>query len=150
MLVVLAVLWVIKSVVSPRFAKFSDAGSWWCPLGGRTSLVAQTVKRLPTMRETWVQSLGWEDLLEKEMATHSNFLAWKIPWMEEPGRPQFMGSQRHDWVTSLTRWQQSSNPKDVSGRPTSAQWTKSPLPWTPTDSWVVYQWLGQSVCHLED
>ena len=58
--------------------------------------MAQTVKRLPTMQETWVQSLGWEDLLEKEMATHSNFLAWKIPWMEEPGRPQFMGSQRHD------------------------------------------------------
>ena len=52
----------------------------------RTSLVAQTVKRLPTMRETWVQSLGQEDLLEKEMATHSSILAWKIPWMEEPGR----------------------------------------------------------------
>ena len=64
----------------------------------RTSLVAQTVKRLPTMRETWVQSLGQEDLLEKEMATHSSILAWKIPWMEEPGRLQFMGSQRvgHD------------------------------------------------------
>ena len=62
-----------------------------------TSLVAQTVKRLPTMRETWVQSLGWEDL-EKETATHSSILAWKIPWMEEPGRPQSMGSQRveHD------------------------------------------------------
>ena len=60
----------------------------------RTSLVAQTVKRLPTMRETWVQSLGQEDLLEKEMATHSSILAWKIPWMEEPGRLQFMGSQR--------------------------------------------------------
>ena len=50
------------------------------------SLVAQTVKRLPTMRETWVQSLGREDPLEKEMATHSSTLAWKIPWMEEPGR----------------------------------------------------------------
>ena len=48
-----------------------------------TSLVAQTVKRLPTMQGTWVQSLGWEDLLEKEMATHSSILAWKIPWMEE-------------------------------------------------------------------
>ena len=61
-------------------------------------LVAQTVKCLPTMRETWVQSLGQEDLLEKEMATHSSILAWKIPWMEEPGRLQFMGSQRvgHD------------------------------------------------------
>ena len=56
----------------------------------RTSLVAQTVKRLPTMRETWVQSLGWEDFLEKEMATHSSILAWKIPWTEEPGRLQSM------------------------------------------------------------
>ena len=49
------------------------------------SLVAQMVKRLPTMWEAWVQSLGWEDLLEKEMATHSSILAWKIPWMEDPG-----------------------------------------------------------------
>ena len=47
--------------------------------------MAQTVKRLPTMRETWVQSLGQEDFLEKEMATDSSILAWKIPWMEEPG-----------------------------------------------------------------
>ena len=52
------------------------------------------VKRLPTMWETWVQSLGREDLLEKEMATHSSILAGKIPWMEEPGRLQFMASQR--------------------------------------------------------
>ena len=58
-----------------------------------TSLVAQTVQRLPTMRETRVQSLGQEDLLEKEMALHSSILAWKIPWMEEPGRLQSMGSQ---------------------------------------------------------
>ena len=57
------------------------------------------VKRLPKMQETWVHSLGQEDLLEKEMATHSSILAWKIPWMEEPGRLlQSMGSQRvgHD------------------------------------------------------
>ena len=59
-----------------------------------SSLVAQTVRHLPTMRETWNQSLGQEDLLEKEMATHSSILAWKIPWTEEPGRLQFMGSQR--------------------------------------------------------
>ena len=63
-------------------------------------LVTQTVKRLPAMWETWVQSLGREDLLEKEMATHSSILAWKIPWMEEPGRLPSMGSQRvwHDWA----------------------------------------------------
>ena len=61
------------------------------------------VKCLPTMQETPVQSLGQEDLLEKEMATHSSILAWKIPWMKEPGRLQPMGSQRvrHDWATSL-------------------------------------------------
>ena len=70
--------------------------------GTRTSLVAQTVKRLSTMWETWVQSLGWEDPLEKEMAIHSSTIAWKISWTEEPGRLQSMGSQRvgHDWVTS--------------------------------------------------
>ena len=56
--------------------------------------VAQTVKRLPPKRETQVQSLGWEDPLEKEMATHSSILAWKIPWMVEPGRLQSMGLQR--------------------------------------------------------
>ena len=59
-----------------------------------TSLVAQMVKRLPTMWETWVRSLGREDPLEKEMATHSSILAWKIPWTEEPGRLQSMGSQK--------------------------------------------------------
>ena len=62
------------------------------------SRVAQRLKRLPAMRETWVRSLGWEDALEKEVATHSSILAWKIPWTEEPGRLPSMGSQRvgHD------------------------------------------------------
>ena len=68
-----------------------------------TSLVAQTVKRLSTMRETRIQSLGQEDPLEKEMATHSSTIAWKIPWMEEPGRLQSVGSQTvgHNRATSL-------------------------------------------------
>ena len=68
-----------------------------------TSLVAQMVKRLPTIQETQVQSLGQEDLLEKEMATHSSLHTWKIPWTEELGGLQSMGSQRvrHDWATSL-------------------------------------------------
>ena len=68
-----------------------------------TSLVAQTVKRLPTMQETRVQSPGREDPLEKAMATHSSTLAWKIPWMEKPGRLQSTGSQRvgRDRATSL-------------------------------------------------
>ena len=63
-----------------------------------TSLVAQTVKRLPAMLETRIRSLGREDPLEKGMATHSSTLAWKIPWMEEPGKLQSVGSQRvgHD------------------------------------------------------
>ena len=59
---------------------------------GETSLVAQTVKRLSTMRETRVRSMGQEDSLEKEMATHSSTIAWKIPWTEEPGRLQSVGS----------------------------------------------------------
>ena len=70
-----------------------------------TSLVAYMVKHLTTVRETQVQSLGWEDPLEKEMATHSSTLAWKIPWTEKHGRLQSMGSQRvrHDWVSLLTQ-----------------------------------------------
>ena len=62
------------------------------------SLVAQRLKRLPAIQETWVQSLGQEDPLEKEMATHSSILAWRIPWTEEPGGLQSTGSQRvgHD------------------------------------------------------
>ena len=65
---------------------------------GRASLVAQMVKCLPAMRETWVRSLGWEDPLEKEMATHSSILAWRTPQTEEPGRLQSTGLQRvrHD------------------------------------------------------
>ena len=63
-------------------------------IGYKTSLVAQMVKHLPTMWETWVRFLGQEDPLEKEMAPHSSTLAWKIPWMEEPGRLQSVGSQR--------------------------------------------------------
>ena len=64
----------------------------------RASLVAQTVKHLSAMQETQVQSLGWEDPLEKEMAAHSSILAWKIPWKAEPGRLQSMGLLRvgHD------------------------------------------------------
>ena len=65
--------------------------------------MAQRLKHLPAMWETWVRSLGWENPLEKEMATHSSTLAWWIPWTEEPGGLQSTGSQRvgHDWETSL-------------------------------------------------
>ena len=66
------------------------------------SLMAQRLKRLPAMRETWVRPLGWEDPLEKEMATHSSILAWRIPWTEEPGRLQSMGSQRVGYDFTFT------------------------------------------------
>ena len=66
------------------------------------SLLAQSVKNLPAVQEFRVRSLGWEDPVEKEMATHSSILAWKISWTEEPGGLQSMGSQRvrHDWATN--------------------------------------------------
>ena len=69
-----------------------------CPEDVWASLVAQMAKNLPTMWETWVRSLGWEDPLEEEMATHSSTLAWRIPWTEEPSGLQSMGSPRvgHD------------------------------------------------------
>ena len=64
-----------------------------CGFNG-ASLVAQRIKCLPAMQEIWVRSLGWEDPLEKEMATYSSIPAWRIPWMEEPGGLQSTGSQR--------------------------------------------------------
>ena len=69
-----------------------------CAIDSGTSLVVQMVKRLSTMQETQVRSLGWEDPLQKEMAIHSSTIAWKISWTEEPGRLQSMGLQRvgHD------------------------------------------------------
>ena len=67
---------------------------WYRILSIWASLVVQKLKRLPAMQETWVQSLSQEDPLEKEMATYSSILAWRIPWMEEPGGLQSMGSQR--------------------------------------------------------
>ena len=82
----------------------------------RSSLMVQMVKRLPTMKKTWVQSLGRQDLLEKEMATDSSILAWKTPWTVEPVKLQSMGSQRvgHDWATSLSL---SRSSKDFIDRP---------------------------------
>ena len=82
---------IFLSVVLATSCKF-----WWAQTV--KVKVAQTVKRLPAMQEAWVQSLVQEDPLEKEMATHSSTLAWKIPWTEEPGRLQSLESQRvgHD------------------------------------------------------
>ena len=74
------------------------------PFHVRASQAAQRLKRLPAMRETWVRCLGREDPLEKEMATHSSILAWRIPWTGDPGGLQSTGLQRvgHDWATSLS------------------------------------------------
>ena len=85
----LSKLKVLKLVSGLREATYSYS---WTLL----TLVAPTVKRLPTVRETWVQSLGWEDPLKKKMATHSSILAWEIPWTEEPGGLQSMGLQ--SWI----------------------------------------------------
>ena len=90
----------------------------YCPV--LASLVAQTVKHLPTMRETWVQTLGWDDPPEREMATHSSILAWRVPWTGEPGELLSMGSLRvwHDWTTSLSlftfvHWRRKWQPTPV-------------------------------------
>ena len=76
----------------------------WITCQSQREATSGAVKHLLAMREAWVWSLGREDPLEKEMATHSSILAWRIPWMEECGRLQSMGSQRvgHDWGTSLS------------------------------------------------
>ena len=73
----------------------------WHPLC--SFLVAQMVKDLPAMQETWIWSLGWKDPLEKEMATHSSILAWRIPWTEEPDRLQFMKLQSWTWLSTHTQ-----------------------------------------------
>ena len=109
--------WVQHSLSAPGFLQWARprplvfslvnlwlllAGFWLRACGSRDSLLAQVVKSLPAMRETLVWSLGQEDPLEKEPAAHSSILAWKTPWMEEPGGLPSMGLQRvgHDWATS--------------------------------------------------
>ena len=78
----------------PGGGLWKEPGLCGSVLNKRASLVAQTVNCLPAMCETWVRSLGREDPLAKEMATHSSTLVWKIPWTEKPGRIQSLGSQR--------------------------------------------------------
>ena len=94
------IAWEIPQSEKPGRLQSIGSQKNWTQLSAytTTSLVAQMVKHLPAMWETWVQSLGQQDPLEKEMATHSNTLAWKIPQMKEPSRLQSVGSQRvrHD------------------------------------------------------
>ena len=86
-----------------RNCNYKDFGIGWLLLTPSIHWRGIMTTCLPAMQETWVRSLGWEDPLVKEMAPHSNTLARKIPWMEEPGRLQSVGSPRagHDWATSL-------------------------------------------------
>ena len=110
-------------------------------LTGRASLVAQRLKRLPAMQETWVQSLGREDPLEKEMAIHSSILAWRIPWTEELGGLQSMGSQRvgHNWATSLSL---HFHPNVSSTGPgTDRHSRKSTFYPLPTGGWLQGRWI---------
>ena len=99
--------WTCISCIAGRFftiwATREDLIFFFCGGGGEdASLVAQMVRNLPAMQETWVWSLGQEDPLEKGMATHTNILAWKTPWTEEPGGLKCRRSQRvgHDWETN--------------------------------------------------
>ena len=80
----------------PGLGRSPGEGIGYPPQYSRASLLAQMVKNLPAVRETRVRSLGWEDPLEEGMATHSSIVAWRIPWTEEPGGLQPMGSQRVD------------------------------------------------------
>ena len=98
-----AALYLASYGLAVRIPGFHPGGPGSAPIMGtentlRASLVAQRLKHLPAMRETWVRSLGQEDPLEKEMATHSSILAWRIPWTEEPVGLQSTGLQRvrHD------------------------------------------------------
>ena len=111
----------LQEKVKDRKACIHRVTKSWTWLG--FPLVTRRLKPLPAMQETWIQSLGWEDTLEKEMASHSSILAWRIPRTEEPGGLQSTGSQRvgHDWATSLqvTEQQQhcpSGFPGSTSGK----------------------------------
>ena len=94
-----SLLWQGKSPADLE-GKESDEVRYLFP--NRASAVAQMVKTLPTTQETWVPSLGWDDSLEKGIATHSSIIVWRVPWTEEPGRLQSIGLQRirHDWANN--------------------------------------------------
>ena len=101
--------WTRAGVWPPHAKSWTRLSDWtdWlnCNLEMPASPMAQMVLNQPAMQEAWVRSLGGEDPLEKEMATHSSILAWRIPWTEEPGRLQSTGSQRvgHDWVSDTVK-----------------------------------------------
>ena len=142
---ILAWLWyhfTVYMYCSDGKASVYNAGDLGLIPGLGRSLVSQRLKRLPPLQETQVRSLGWEDPLEKEMATHSSILAWRIPWTGEPGRLQSMGSQRvrYDWATSLhfgkilwrRKWQ--STPVLLSGKSQGQRSLVSCSPWSRKES----------------
>ena len=98
----------LKAILDPPNSLSTESRNKWvlcilCALCcALLSLVSQMVKWLPAMQETWVRSLGWEDPLEKEMATHSSTLAWEIPWTEEPGRLQYGITKESDTTEELS------------------------------------------------
>ena len=129
------------------------------------SLVAQMVKHLPAVQQTWVRSLGWEDPLEKEMATHSNILSWKIPWTEEPGSLQSMGvTKSQTWLSDFTftfhfHWSVWFTLRRVWESTTSfaewASWGRGKIVcylfscvWLFAAPWTIYSPQGSSVCGI--
>ena len=147
-LIIFYLIWLLNSYTPIYSVHFLVNSHLEIPSLITTSLVAQRVKHLPTKQKTWVWSLGWEDPLEKEMATHSSTLAWKIPWMEEPGGLQSMGSLRvgHDWVTSLSL----SCIGEGIGNPLQCSCLENPRDgrawWAAvygvTQSWIRLKWLS--------
>ena len=104
---------------------------------------SSAVKNLPAMQETQIRSLGREDLLEKEMATHSSILAWRIPWTEEPGKVQSLGSQRvwHDWSNLVCNIRSTPLPLIF----------RVPVSWTQTAIYSLFTpWSHLLFCMLED
>ena len=92
---------------------WQEVGKEWVTVTHQTSLVVQTVKNLPAMQETWVRSLGQEDPLEKEMATHSNSLAWRISWTEEPGGLYSPWGHKESHMTQQLQKTTPTNPSRV-------------------------------------
>ena len=133
--------------------KMKKSRIWAQLITVRASLVAQSVKNLPVVQETQVQFLGWEDPLEKEMATHSSILAWKISWTEEPDGLQSRGLQRveHDWVTNtylhLLNHSQHTEENSVKHSPFfSSRLQKGKLLWDSKHNRVKNTWKFSTWC----
>ena len=115
--------------VAKRITSHREVLGYLLPLGDWAPQLARMVKNLPVMQKARIWSLGWEDPLEKGMATHSSILAWRIPWTVEPGGLQSMGSHRHDWVTGFKGNTSLDKGASLTKRGTfSMAWRPHPLP----------------------